>query len=375
MKKQRIYLAALFLFSGAASAQSSVTLYGSVDAGINYISNIKGHSSWTMTSGVSQGNRWGFRGVEDLGGGLKTIFVLENGFSLTNGSLSQGGRLFGRQAWVALSSDKAGTLSLGRQYDMVVDFVQPLTGLIYTGYTHPFDNDNLQNAFRINNSIKYTSISYGGFKFGGLYGFSNTAGGFSDNRAWSLGGSYQNGPISLGVGYLHLNNPNDNTSGAVSGDYINVTTTGALGAEGLKTAVAREDVVAAAAAYKFDALRAALVYSHSKFQSATDRLSFDNYEANLVYRATPALWVVGEYSYTDGKLASTGAAPKYHQIQLNVDYLMSKRTDVYLTTVYQRAVGDASAAAIAPDTFGAAPPDASSSKNQLLVRVGLRNKF
>ncbi len=105
-----------------------------------------------MTSGSVNGSRWGLRGSEDLGGGLKAIFTLENGFGINDGTLKQGGRLFGRQAFVGLSSDQFGAVTLGRQYDSMVDYVGPLalTGTQYGGtqFAHPFDNDNLNNSFR-----------------------------------------------------------------------------------------------------------------------------------------------------------------------------------------------------------------------------------
>jgi predicted porin len=385
MKKQLLFLAVLgSAMAGAAHAQSSVTLYGVLDAGFNYISNDGGKTNWTMTTGVLQGNRWGLKGVEDLGGGLRAIFQLENGFTLANGNLGQGGRLFGRQAWLGVSSDRFGTVTLGRQYDSVVDYIQQFSGIPYTGLAHPFDNDNLDNDFRVNNSVKYTSPEFRGLKFGGLYGFSNSANtgaansGFATNRVWSLGASYTAASLSLGAAYLHLNSPNSNTVGAISGDYINVTRTSALGVNGLATPVTKSDILGVGAAYSFNGGKLGLVYSHSKFESNTDRLSFDNYEVNANYFITPALSLSGIYSFTDGKLSSTGKSPKYHQVQLIGDYFLSKRTDIYLLGAYQRAAGDATVASIAPDTFGtggAAAPDASTSINQVLVRIAMRHKF
>jgi GBP family porin len=380
MRKVRFSAALLVTFAGAAHAQSSVTLFGIVDVGMNYISNESGKPNWTMTSGVVQGSRFGLRVVEDLGGGLKAVAQLENGFSVTNGALGQGGRLFGRQGWVGLSSNTFGTLTLGRQYDSMVDFVQPKFSIVYTGLAHPFDNDNLGDAFRINNSIKYTSAVYKGFKFGGLYGFSNSAStstggsGFANNRAWSLGANYTNGPFDLGVGYLHLNTPGSTDVGAVVSDYINVSTKSALGSNGLATAVLRHDVVAAGGTYQFSKVKLGLVYSHSKIESATDRLSFDNYEVNFGYVIVPEFALSGAYIFTDGKLASTGATPKYHQVELIGDYLLSKRTDAYLLGAYQRAAGDAKFAQIAPQTYDT-PGDYSTNKNQVLVRIGLRHRF
>jgi predicted porin len=196
MKRTLMVLGAssAFAIAATAHAQSSVTLYGLIDAGLTYTNNQGGRSNFQETSGSVNGSRFGLRGSEDLGGGLKAVFVLENGFNIANGKLGQNGLEFGRQAFVGLSSEQFGTVTLGRQYDSVVDYLAPLS-LTGTGYggtqaAHPFDNDNLDNSFRINNSIKYASVNYGGLKFGGLYGFSNSAGTFATNRAYSMGASY-----------------------------------------------------------------------------------------------------------------------------------------------------------------------------------------
>lgn len=151
-------------------AQSSVTLYGLIDEGINYTNNVGGHSNFEMQSGFAQGSRWGLKGVEDLGGGTKAVFQLENGFDVNSGAAGQGKRMFGRQAYVGLQSDRLGTLTFGRQYDSVVDYLAPLTANgNWGGYllSHPFDNDNTDNSFRLNNSVKFASNTYGGFSFGG----------------------------------------------------------------------------------------------------------------------------------------------------------------------------------------------------------------
>src|SRR5258708_2326440 len=84
-------------------AQSNVTLYGAIDNGLDYTSNMAGKISYQALSSVKWGSRVGFLGREDLGGGEAAIFTIENGFSGTTGVLQQGGLLFGRQAFVGLS--------------------------------------------------------------------------------------------------------------------------------------------------------------------------------------------------------------------------------------------------------------------------------
>ena len=113
MNKQLIAAPLLLSLAGIASAQSSVTLYGIVDAGVTYRSNERvgspgaytGHSDVGLTTGNLSGSRWGIKGSEDLGGGMRALFVLENGFDITNGTSGQGGRQFGRvppHVWQAM---------------------------------------------------------------------------------------------------------------------------------------------------------------------------------------------------------------------------------------------------------------------------------
>lgn len=155
MKKSLFALSVLGVFTGATHAQSSVTLFGLIDEGLNYTNNAGGHSLHAMWSGDAQGPRWGLKGTEDLGDGLSTVFQLENGFSVNNG---KPGQEFGRQAFVGLSSATLGTLTLGRQNDSVVDDLAPLTvNRNWSGqiFSHPYDNDNTGNTFRVNNSTNF----------------------------------------------------------------------------------------------------------------------------------------------------------------------------------------------------------------------------
>src|SRR5262249_33255086 len=141
-------------------------------------------------------------------------------FNLQNGKSAQNSRLFGRQAFVGLKSDAYGTLTLGRQYDFITDFVAPLSGvsgtLGDTGFAHPFDNDNFDHSFRINNAVKYSSPDFHGFRFGGMYAFSNNQN-FANNRVYSVGALYSSGPLNVAVAYLQANGSNSSTatSGAV----------------------------------------------------------------------------------------------------------------------------------------------------------------
>jgi general bacterial porin, GBP family len=375
--------AALFaagLVSSEAHAQSSVTLYGLIDASLIYTNSAQGHAAVQAASGSVTGSHWGMLGREDLGGGNQAIFELENGFSITNGTARQGGREFGYQAYTGLSSNRLGTVTLGRQYDSVVDYLAPLS---FTGRhpggnnlsAHPYDNDNLNNSFRVDNSLKYASAPYAGLKFGALYGFSNEAGGFEDNRLYSFGASYDTGPLSFAAGYLQANNAGDNSN-----------TDGALTLTDRTFITALQRTYGAGVTYSIDAARLGLVWTRTQLgglmtinganslglKQNDQGASFDNFEANVNYLLTPSVNLAGAYTYTDGAL-STGSGehhPKWHEVSVQMDYLLSKRTDVYVQASYQHIAGDGSG--LTADISGQSP---SSTSEQVVVAAGLRRRF
>jgi predicted porin len=383
MKKSLLALAALGAFAGVAHAQSSVTLYGIVDEGFNINTNAGGKHLYNLSSGVLQGSRWGLRGTEDLGGGLKAIFVLENGFDTNTGKLGQGGLLFGRQAFVGLSSNY-GSITLGRQYDSAVDYVGPLeVGDQWGGYitAHPGDLDNLNNDYRVNNSIKFTSNNYNGLTFGGLYSLGGVAGETGRNQIFSLGAGYSNGPLVLGAAYLNARNP------AVSffGNNTATSTPSAVTSPVIAgyTSANTYQVIAAGGAYTFGAATIGGTYSNTKFMNlggtfAGQTATFNNGEINFKYQLTPALLVGAAYDYTRGSKIEGDSAPQYHQGSLGIDYFLSKRTDIYIVGVYQHALGETlNAAGTAPTAAVASISNltASANQNQLTARVGIRTKF
>ncbi|MPW15994.1 porin [Paraburkholderia sp. CNPSo 3157] len=386
MKKSLLALAALGAFAGVAHAQSSVTLYGIIDEGFNINTNSGGKHLYNLSSGVLQGSRWGMRGTEDLGGGLKAIFVLESGFDVNNGKSGQGGLLFGRQAYVGLGS-QFGTVTLGRQYDSVVDYVGPLeAGDQWGGYiaAHPGDLDNFNNAYRTNNAVKFTSANYAGLTFGGLYSLGGVAGDYSRNQVWSLGAGYNNGPLVLGVGYLNVRNPNvsffgNSTSGTVNPAVSNVSSPVYSGYGSAHT----YQVIGAGGAYTFGAATVGATYSYTRFYDLGSSFAapgltgqtalFNNAEINFKYQLTPALLVGAAYDYTHGSSLNGNDAAKYHQGSAGVDYFLSKRTDVYVIGVYQHATGTDSTGKQAVAAINGL--SASSNSNQFTARVGIRHKF
>ncbi|RDU99049.1 porin [Trinickia dinghuensis] len=388
MKKHLFSLAALSAFAMPAFAQSSVTLYGVLDEGFDYTNNVQGGHVYELTSGYAQGSRWGLKGSEDLGGGLKAIFQLENGFNLSNGALNQGGRMFGRQAYVGLSSD-FGTVTLGRQYDSVVDYLAPTTANgNWAGYlfSHPWDNDNTDNSFRVNNTIKYASPNYSGLQFGGTYSFSNDPG-FSNNRQYSLGGQYQNGGLLVGAAYLQANNPGVTSGGAIATNDANFVSS-------------RLRIFGGGINYTFGPATAGFVYTNTNISNPTtdagyftskdslvpttgpltgatvNALKFQNFELNGKYQLTPALYIGAQYVYTMENYETTlgGVKPKIHTFGLMVDYNLSKRTDVYIQGAFQKVAGDSTGSTL-DHAFVPGADDVSSTSKQAVARVGIRHKF
>jgi GBP family porin len=394
VKKNLLIALLTGIFATAVHAQSSVTLYGLIDAGLTYVSNQReagstaGHSKFAMTDASINPDRFGLRGSEDLGGGLKAIFTLENGFTLTNGALGQHGLLFGRQAFAGLSSNQFGTVTLGRQYDSMVDYLAPLAGAgaakggVFFG--HPYDNDNLQNTMRINNAVKYASPNYNGWRFGSLYGFSNAAGGFSDNRAYSFGTSYNNGPLRFAASYLQLNNGGTAANLAGATDSI-VNAGGQVTGSDSTFSAGQQRTFGAGFDYAFGSATVGFVFTETKLENATginntssssillgnSSLRFDNYEVNARYSVTPALAVIGSYTFTDGSSSLAGeSSPKWNQVNLLLDYSLTRRTDVYVESQFQNVSGGGTV--FTADINGLSP---SATSRQVAVTAGLRTRF
>ncbi|MEF8722281.1 MAG: porin [Candidatus Accumulibacter delftensis] len=214
MQKKIIALAVASLASGAALAQTNVTMYGVVDAGYLYSSgNQPGGGTNTfsgLSSGISAGNRIGFKGSEALGNGLKAVFTLEYGLDIDKNEGIGTGGLNARQQFVGLSSDKLGTVALGRQY---------APGFYASYYNDALESTDMSiqsnlsvlsgmsitpnSPARYNNSITYTSNNYSGLSFSAIYGFGEEGveNSTSDGGKYGVGANYANGPINVDLVY------------------------------------------------------------------------------------------------------------------------------------------------------------------------------
>ena len=382
------------MFAAPAFAQSSVTLYGLIDMGIGYTNNVGGKSDYQMASGFAQGSRWGLKGNEDLGGGYSALFQIESGFNGATGTLAQGGRAFGRQAYVGLGSTRYGTVTLGRQYDSLVDYLAPTTANGSWGvypFSHPFDNDNTGNSFRVNNTVKYASPDFSGFSFGGTYSFSNDTG-FANNRQWSVGAQYENGGLLVAAAFLNADNPGATSGGAIAGS-------GTVGADA-NFVSSRLRIFGAGINYTAGPATVGFAYTNSNISRPSENvgylfgtetiqpvsgplaggtltsLKYQNFEVNGKYQVTPSFFVGAQYVYTmESYEATTGSVkPKIHSVGLMADYNLSKRTDVYLLGAYQKVAGSATGSSL-DQAYVPGAQDLSSSSKQLMVHAGIRHKF
>ena len=389
MKKSLLALAVLGAFAGAAQAQSSVTIYGIVDTGVTYTSKAvtpaggtNTGSKFAMNSGVIQGSRIGFKGVEDLGGGLSAVFNLETGFNNDNGALNgqdsaTSNNLFRRKSVVGLAGG-FGTVLLGRQTDFA-DTISAYTAVNDFGGVIANSGSGLNRlqGTRTNNSINYTTNNLGGFTGNLMYGFGETAGKTSAGQSFGLGGKYDNGPLGLGINYYQ------SKQGPTPSDTSLIANAAALGTVNAGSSAAK--VLNVVASYQFGPARVYGNYSRVKQDlntaavtglSDANRLTTaalglsnkaDMYEIGTAYSLTPSLKLLGSVQYTRADFANVSNKGKLTQINIGTDYWLSKRTDLYAFVSNLRAK-DMKNPGVFADTTG---NDAS----QTAVTVGIRHKF
>ncbi len=366
MKKSALCAALFATLCPVAHAQSSVTLYGIIDAGITYFSNVGGHSEFTANDGSIQANRWGLLGKEDLGGGVKAIFDLENGFNLNSGTMVQSGVLFSRQSWVGLTAPQYGTMTLGKQYDFFWDNLTQFAMGQYAGqYSwHPGDFDHLAGTLHINNAMKYVSPTFAGISFGGLYAFPSQSVSAGTGRVIAFGLRYDNGPLKLGAAYTDIHDLGLNAPTQAGTTLFPDLPPGPVLASSVSS-------FGLGASYQIGRSLTRLLFTDVHFRVRDDNGSLVTYEANEVFYLTPAVTMMGGYWY------STLEGQHWQNVTALLDYALSKRTDVYLNATYLRASGGAAPVFLGG---GAAPVFVNGNyvgagSSSTAVRIGMRTKF
>ncbi|MBW9107433.1 porin [Paraburkholderia phenoliruptrix] len=191
----------------SAHAQSSVTLYGIVDAGLLFTSRSVDRSTGQntghqlqMISGGMTPSLFGLQGTEDLGGGMKTIFTVESGIDISSGGLTDSnGNFFGRQAWVGISSDY-GTVKAGVQRSPFVDSLisTDARSVSYFGSAVPIYVGGLAaTGVYTSNSISFSSPVIAGFQGSAMLALGGAAGDFQAGRQYSASINYMYGQLLI----------------------------------------------------------------------------------------------------------------------------------------------------------------------------------
>jgi predicted porin len=387
MKLKGMATAALLTCAGSAFAQTSVTLYGVADINVEYVNHVgnvptaangfnpgPANNVYRMDSGGLAGSRWGLRGTEDLGAGTKAVFVLESGFGLDNGTLQQSGRLFGRQAFIGLSKNGIGQISLGRQY---TSMFEALANFSPTAYATQYEPVVLQSGanFREDNTIKYsgqfgpvTALAHWSFGTGlalpPSVGFPTPIGGngevpgaFRRDTAYGAAVAYASGPFGVTVGYDQWNPTIGTSSGTMRKAVV--------GASYTISSVAK--------------IMGGYRWGQNKNAAGTIIQRDDFYWIGANYQVTPSVGLTLAYNYDDMKNLFGTNAPNPWQIAFVANYTFSKRTDVYLSTAYAKnaalmleSLGTFYANSL---SLGNSYALANGQSNMLGVAIGIRHKF
>jgi predicted porin len=363
MKKHLIAAAALATLSTAALAQN-VTVYGIVDMAVNSLNktNANGLRNTTLDSGGMSPSIFGFRGTEDLGGGMKASFNLEGHIAADTGAGQQWGGLFGRQANVGLSTS-AGSITLGKQYTAAVlayaatdprGLKETNSGLMSWAFSQkPLTVDNTANGSQNTNvpidvfmaNAVGVSTQVGKLSLSAQYGAGEAAGNTSQNAAYSVGAVYADGPLTLSAGYQKQNGNNANTS-------IN---------ENAKTTVG--------AAYKFGAATVKVNYldTSSNNTSGVEAFNYRVTGLGVDYPLNAKNTLTVAYYNAENKAASASATDDSKTWIVSNDYSLSKRTTLYgLVSGSKQGAGYTGASASGTAAAGV---------TQTLFQAGVRHTF
>lgn len=333
MKKTLIAFAVLGAFAASASAQSSITIYGIVDAAAVYKTNqTASGGTASMDAGQMATSRWGFKGTEDLGAGMKANFNLEG--TLANDTGAAGGTfgaaasstLFDRSAWVGLSGD-FGTATLGRQTSLITDVVGQADPL---SFAHAGSNPNVMitahhsgtffggygtngggASSRQNNSVKYLSPTLSGFSGALMYGFGEKAGDTSANTYKGLSGNFAEGAFAAGINY------SEETDAAGTATQTSWTGGGK---------------------FKLNTVTFKLIYSENEVD--TTKRKFAVLSAGVDFALSPAVTLTGAYynvKRSGDAVAGVSQAGKADQYIGMAKYAFSKRTTAYASLTHAKA--------------------------------------
>lgn len=361
MKKSLLALAVLGAFAGVASAQSSVTIYGVVDQGIARTNGgTAGNNFLGATDGVSEawkvresrGSRLGFRGNEDLGGGLSAQFLIEHRFSPDTGAVNGGalGTFWNGGSYVQLTSAAAGSVYLGRWYTPAFwvnlktdpfgyDGVGSIGSRGFAGFLTPGPTGP---GVRTSNTVGYKTPNLGGFTANLAVGLAE---GSTVGRDTGFNAEYTAGPIYAGLGY-------EKVSGGPGTPNVPATPPAVNPLVG--NAIDGNSLVNVGFAYNFGVVRPIVYFARSK--TGTNNASTNKIMAfALTAPVGPGMVKAAFYRYDP-----QGDDNSEDKLGLGYDYFLSKRTRLYADVGFTKK--DAPAASVQPS-------------NNTAYNLGVRHDF
>jgi predicted porin len=361
VKKKILALAALSTLTaaGVSHAQSTVAVYGLVDVGVDYTNhaNTARDSVLRLVSGGMNTSRFGFRGNEDLGGGLKAVFQLEGGFFADQGTID--GALFRRQANVGLEG-AFGRIVAGRSYTTIYDFMLPFDPMGYAPNYSWVTSGNGTGVSKygmptgFDNIIKYQG-EFSGVKLGASYGFGEVAGSNSDSAKIALGAGWGAGPFAIAATY----------------DRVNGNTTAATGR---RTETTTYHLGASYALSNSLALKGGMRnYKQEPAVATTPEVRANLYWLGANYKATQQVEVTGALYYQDVRNVASAVEADPAMLVLSTKYLLSKRTFLYATAGYAKAKNNQLVGLTRDNTADGGVSGFGS--NQTGVTLGIQHRF
>ncbi|CAB3790929.1 Outer membrane porin protein 32 [Paraburkholderia caffeinitolerans] len=313
MNRTLLALALMGVTSGAAYAQSSVTLYGELDAGLLYTNKTlapttggNAGSNFSLIDGGRAPSFFGFTGTEDLGGGLKAKFKIESGINVANGGLNNSnGNQFGRQAWLALDGN-FGEFKAGLQFSpffLAVDESDPRAFSLFGSGALPYVNSAIGTGIFNSNAVSYTTPRFAGLQGRAMLALGGSPGDFQAGRQYSFAVNYEHGGLTANAAFYDGN----------AGGTANTPVPTNLGFEGRMLGVS----------YAYGPVIAKASFVNYKVAGSANN---NVYGGGLTYYVSPAfdvnggVWVTSDRDHTTNHsvLAALGA-----------EYFLSKTTSLY----------------------------------------------
>jgi predicted porin len=350
----------------AAQAQSSVTLYGLIDEAVRFQTSAAGNTIG-INEGAINGNRIGFKGSEDLGGGSRAIFQLESGFNVANGKFDQQSQLFGRFAWVGLQNDTYGTLKAGRQYGGTYNFYAFNFDPIGGGNINATDWSLFLVGIRFDNTLEYDNRfgpvalqiqhSFGGQPGSAVSGSTTTA---------SLIYTFQGGKLGIDGAQSKDGNGHKLLVGSVGGMYA----WGPLGLYLYGIDARRDAGFNVAPTNSGGPLSNTNIISNASTQFGTQTAARDDVflRVGATYQLGPQWRLIASYAYDHANNVAPGRNGTIQTVYGIADYILSKRTDVYLEVDHSHLSGASVNDPNGPLTFAG-------KANNLGASVSLRTVF